>query len=165
MSRALRRFLSAPPREPSMTAMIDVVFLLLIFFMCATKFLEPEGVLRTFMPRDAGPSSDPERSFPRCCRVFLTLDDAGELFVLADERRIPSNTWGDYERWSGKPGLDVDELERHLTRRLETHNGVEPLAVVIDFSAEVPSIYVVQVLNACRKIGIDDVRMAIPEAS
>ena len=38
----------------SMTPMIDVVFLLLIFFMCATKFKVPDYRLDADLPKDKG---------------------------------------------------------------------------------------------------------------
>ena len=60
--------------ELQMTPMIDVVFLLLIFFMCATKFKIPEASLDAFLPRDRGDSTKtPEIS--RGCRVWLRLED------------------------------------------------------------------------------------------
>ena len=43
--------------EADMTPMIDVVFLLLIFFMLATKFKMPEGTLRSYLPKNRGESN------------------------------------------------------------------------------------------------------------
>ncbi len=40
-----------------MTPMIDVTFLLLIFFMCTLKFKTLEGALSAYLPDDAGPAS------------------------------------------------------------------------------------------------------------
>jgi biopolymer transport protein ExbD len=40
--------------ELSMTPMIDVTFLLLIFFMCACKFKTFEGKLAAYLPKDKG---------------------------------------------------------------------------------------------------------------
>ena len=40
--------------EMEMTPMIDVVFLLLIFFMCTLRFKTLEGKLAAYLPRDAG---------------------------------------------------------------------------------------------------------------
>ena len=40
--------------ELSMTPMIDCVFLLLIFFMCATKFKVPDYRIDASLPRDKG---------------------------------------------------------------------------------------------------------------
>ena len=40
--------------ELDMTPMIDVTFLLLIFFMCTLKFKALEGQLTAYLPKDAG---------------------------------------------------------------------------------------------------------------
>ena len=48
-----------------LTPMIDIVFNLLIFFMCATKFRTPEGVIEAFLPKDKGQASGtPQTSEP-----------------------------------------------------------------------------------------------------
>ena len=48
-------------REMQMTPMIDVVFLLLIFFMCTLKFKTLEGKLAAYLPKDVGvnPGGEP----------------------------------------------------------------------------------------------------------
>jgi biopolymer transport protein ExbD len=45
--------------ELSMTPMIDVTFLLLIFFMCACKFKTFEGKLASYLPKDRGMENYP----------------------------------------------------------------------------------------------------------
>ena len=40
--------------ELEMTSMIDVTFLLLIFFMCTLKFKTLEGKLAAYLPKDVG---------------------------------------------------------------------------------------------------------------
>ncbi len=40
--------------EMDMTPMIDVTFLLLIFFMCTLRFKTLEGKLAAFLPKDVG---------------------------------------------------------------------------------------------------------------
>ena len=40
--------------EMEMTSMIDVTFLLLIFFMCTLKFKTLEGKLAAYLPKDVG---------------------------------------------------------------------------------------------------------------
>jgi len=42
-----------------MTPMIDVTFLLLIFFMCTLKFKTLEGKLSAFLPKDVGVNTTP----------------------------------------------------------------------------------------------------------
>jgi len=46
-----------------MTPMIDVTFLLLIFFLCSIKFRVLEGKLQTYLPKDRGVKAD-SRSMP-----------------------------------------------------------------------------------------------------
>lgn len=43
--------------EMDMTPMIDVTFLLLIFFMCTLKFKVLEGKLTAYLPKDVGVNS------------------------------------------------------------------------------------------------------------
>ena len=53
--------------------MIDVVFLLLIFFMCASKFRIPEGALRAYLPKDSGTGTI--HKYVKNCRIQLWLAD------------------------------------------------------------------------------------------
>ena len=83
--------------ELDMTSMIDVVFLLLIFFMCATKFKQPEGELSTYLPRDRGSSGGKPTVDPGC-RISV-WKEGSEIVAFRDaDMRIPSRTtdnWGD----------------------------------------------------------------------
>ena len=45
--------------DAKMTPMIDVIFQLLIFFLCTAGFAVPESVLPTELPRDAAVSTTP----------------------------------------------------------------------------------------------------------
>src|SRR4051812_37590647 len=72
---------------PNMTPMVDVVMVILIFFMASTAFLGPEWFLKTHLPAaSAAPPSDaPE---PTRLRVTLTLGAEGHthaaLGLLSD---------------------------------------------------------------------------------
>ncbi|MFH2001159.1 MAG: biopolymer transporter ExbD, partial [Planctomycetota bacterium] len=45
--------------EIQMTPMIDVTFLLLIFFLCSIKFKLLDGKMQTYLPKDVGVNSTP----------------------------------------------------------------------------------------------------------
>jgi biopolymer transport protein ExbD len=45
--------------EMQMTPMIDVTFLLLIFFLCSIKFKLLDGKMQTYLPRDLGVNTTP----------------------------------------------------------------------------------------------------------
>lgn len=155
--------------ELDMTSMIDVVFLLLIFFMCATKFKIPEGALRSFLPRDRGQSSS-SPTLSRGCRLTLQFDEnTQDVTCYADEKLVPpqadTSLWGDFEHHRGRPGPDIDFVEQHLEMRKSTYTGFgdKGLPVVIDFGEKVPYKYVIDLLNACAKVDIQDIGFAAPE--
>lgn len=147
-----------------MTSMIDVVFLLLIFFMCATKFKLPEGSLRSFLPRDMG-NSQSRPMVEENCRIWLR-NEGGQVIAIADDRTIDPNNElvGDYEIHMGVPGPNMELVENHISSRRDTYYGASSsLPVVIDFSGDVPWKYVSDVLNICTKLEIDKISFAAPE--
>jgi biopolymer transport protein ExbD len=58
-----------------MTAMVDVAFLLLIFFMSTTQFKPPEQVAVTL------PESSSEIKVPATGVIVLTVNKQGEIFI------------------------------------------------------------------------------------
>ncbi|MGE3166407.1 MAG: ExbD/TolR family protein [Planctomycetota bacterium] len=149
-----------------MTSMIDVVFLLLIFFMCATQFKFPEGQLRSWLPRERG-VEDFRTIQARGCRVALAVEDGtGRVQCWADEFSVPeSSEMGDFEQHRGLPGPDLVALEEHIRLRKEAYVGLgdKGLPVVIDFSKDTPFKYIVDVLDICTRLEIEDLEFAQPE--
>lgn len=74
-----------------MTPMIDVTFLLLIFFMCTLQFRTLEGALVAHLPRDVGARSLPTEPVER---LDVRLD------VLAEGRRLAPDGAGPF-----RPGV------------------------------------------------------------
>lgn len=131
--------------ELKMTPMIDVVFLLLIFFMCATKFKSLEGKLETFLPQDEGLIDDEKDRPPPLeeIRIGLSTDADGEGCVLTLNRR---HCAGGFQ-----------ELLAHL----RNHYRVQPATPVkIDSQRDVLFRYVVRALNDTRKAGFTKIRFA-----
>jgi len=59
-----------------LTPMIDVTFLLLIFFMCSIKFKRLDGTLATYLPREAGVNaSDHYKQDLERIVLYLEKDD------------------------------------------------------------------------------------------
>ncbi|MFQ5655484.1 MAG: ExbD/TolR family protein, partial [Planctomycetota bacterium] len=142
--------------ELEMTPMIDVVFLLLIFFMCATKFKMPEGSLRSYLPRDRG-SQRQDPVIHQGSRVTL-IQQVGEIRVWADDVNISNTEEGPFERSREILGPNLDQIRDHLDLRKRTWTGVKATGfpVIIDFAEDVPWKYVVDVLNICRQLDIED---------
>ena len=159
-----------------MTPMIDVVFLLLIFFMCATKFRQPEGSLSSWLPRDRGTQAQSKPVLNPGCRITF-MKEGSQIICFADEVTIPfanegsysSDTVGasqrDFEANFGITGPDLVAVQQHIEMRKDSYRGVSAkgLPVIIDFAPDVPSRYVVDIVNICKRLEIADVAFAAPE--
>ncbi len=67
------------PIEVSLTPMIDVVFLLLIFFMVTTTF-DQQSSIKINLPEANGESSKHEKKY-----IMLTINAGGTYFISDDE--------------------------------------------------------------------------------
>lgn len=78
----LRNRVTSNKIQLDMTPMIDVVFQLMIFFMCTLKVSEPEGDFDISMPLGSpGAAAETEAELPPF-KVRLEADGAGELKAL-----------------------------------------------------------------------------------
>ena len=123
--------------EPSLnlTPMIDIVFLLIIFFMVGTKFAEMERTVQLEVPKvgDLGAlSSAPEK------RVINVYNDGS---IVVDRRSIT--------------------LEQ-LRAELKSATAQYPeLGIVVRGDGAGPFQNVASVLTACRQAGIDDMGISV----
>jgi len=93
----MKRSLAAVREEPraDMTPLIDVVFQILIFFLCTLHFRQLDGRLDAYLPRDAGARPGETRLDP--IEVGLRVLDPGE----PRDPRAPERPWsgvGPFER-------------------------------------------------------------------
>lgn len=159
-----------------MTPMIDVVFLLLIFFLVGTKFKREEGRFRAFLPKNRGqgsgkaeielndvrvkllwvdvetgrPTDDKD---PRNGKVILKVGNNDYESVMIDDERLGFS----YEI------PDYEYFFQRLLEFKENHRPSDPsktLPVIIDARASVPYKHIVWVLNACVRAGLSDVTFA-----
>ncbi len=116
--------------------LIDIVFLLLIFFMVSTKFAEEERELAVTLP-DAS-QAQPLTSNPRELYVNVTKD--GKYYV------------------SGKT-LPLDELRKTLKAAYVNNPG--RVSVTIRTDKRAPTQYPVDVMDACLRANIRDYKLTI----
>jgi biopolymer transport protein ExbD len=127
--------------EMQMTPMIDVTFLLLVFFMCTIRFRLLDGKLDTWLPRSEGVNANTEMS-KMLERIDISLEQAGYVpegfVVLLNGRRM----------------FDLDQLCSMLTRfRLE-----DPAAEVIVRPGEgIEYSHVVATVNECLRAGLTSI--------
>lgn len=115
----------------SLTPLIDVVFLLLIFFLVATRFAQEDRELDVPLP-DAS-EAKPLTVAPK--EIFINIDQQGNYYV-------------------GGQQVDAQELEVILVRAA-TNNPLNQ-SVIIRADKRVPFDFVVQAINLCKKAGIHD---------
>lgn len=116
----------------NMASMVDVVFLLLIFFMCTSSLNQPENDISSQLSRlgkGRGQGAVPER----LVRIRL-LSLTGGVLITCDERGVP----------------DFASLEAELRRRA----ALDDRPVVIEGQAGVPFRYMVAALDVCHRAGM-----------
>lgn len=128
-----------PPRsnEPdvNLTPLIDVVFLLLIFFMVSTTF-KRESELNIDLPRaTAQPTETRERP------LEITIDADGRIFV-------------------NQQGLVNNQLGTLMKAIQQASDNRTDIPLIISADAKTPHQAVVTALDAARKLGITHLSLA-----
>ncbi|MCO6454757.1 MAG: biopolymer transporter ExbD [Pirellulaceae bacterium] len=115
----------------SLTPLIDVVFLLLIFFLVATRFAQEDRELEVLLPS----ASEARPLIVQPKELFVNVDRQGQYFV------------------DGKV-LTAEEVESVL-RQAAADNPVNQ-SVTIRADRRVQFDHVVIVMNLCNRVGIMD---------
>ncbi|MBN1808190.1 MAG: biopolymer transporter ExbD [Planctomycetes bacterium] len=143
-NRHVREWLDSECEFEIPTSMIDVVFLLLVFFLVATRFKLPEHKIDTESSgsfNQGPPPPVPVREF----RVYVEgTEETGPVMAF-----------------EGAPVADAAELVYKL--RVVNAN-IPNRKIVIVGKPDTPFAYVVWAVDACRRAGIDDVQFqGLPE--
>ncbi len=146
--------------EMEMTPMIDVTFLLLIFFMCTIRFKTLEGRLSAYLPRDLGPSSAPAEPV-ESVRVTISVREPGTRYSAAD----PSRLWSGEGRFAirgrrlsyqvGPSAIGAPDALAARLRQIHADDAERPL--VLTAGPKTTYADVVVVLDAALDAGFTDV--------
>ena len=123
----------------NLTPMIDVVFLLIIFFMVGTKFTELERDIKLEVPQ---------------------VNDVSALTKAPEKRVI--NVYRDGSITFDRTVVSLAELQESLRA---ARGEYQDLSVLIRGDAAVPFQSVASVLGACRQAGIDQMGISVRLAS
>ena len=122
-------------QELNVAPLIDVVFLLLIFFMLASTFIKPEAIdLMLEGSSTAGGSAE------EMLNIEVVVDGTIRLNGLR---------------------LSMPQLETELASRIQ---GDQTRPVTIKAAAEVPVQTLVNIMDRVRAAGTNNLRLATPEA-
>lgn len=127
-----------------MTPMIDVVFLLLIFFVCTASFQTPEETLQTNLSLSGTTPAD--------VKLDPQLEDLEEIVV-----RLSRD--GGRMRWeiNERTYRSLDEVRGLLTALVRIQVN---LPVILDVEGDVPLGRVITLYDLCRQLGFERVEFA-----
>lgn len=146
--------------ELDLSPMIDIVFNLLVFFICATKFKTAEAAIDSYLPKDQGLGPHSQPVVLEEVRICVRLRE-GQVTV-----RIGSKSISSPEDWSARrdPSLSPvwARLQDELAGLIKSYRGRGQLPVILDVQPEVPQQYAVSALNEVIRAGLKEVRFAAP---
>ena len=122
------------PLDISLTPMIDVVFLLLIFFMVTTTFSK-ETAIKVLLPQADGQQAEKQEQ-----TLMLTIDKSGQYFI------------------DDKP-LQDGSLET-LAKTLTTSRNNKNIPLIINADANAPVQSAISVLDVASRIGFKNITFA-----
>jgi len=167
--------------ESDLTPMIDVTFLLLIFFIVTVKFKTSEGQIQAFLPKDRGLNTSSPKAVTEQRVKLLWYDPHsdkptkgkhGRCVLKVGKKRFANVGYaGDvcyYPKCGENHGSpDFAALRDYLAQAKLTYpkerGGKHGMPVIIDARSQVQFKYVVRALNACLQAGIQDVTFAAAE--
>jgi biopolymer transport protein ExbD len=130
-----------PPLEITLTPMIDVVFLLLIFFMVTTTFNQQSSI-KINLPEANGDESDASRK-----RITLTIDATGVYFISGDDG-LPHQLINQ----------QLDTLKRALIQ--SAAGSARKVPLIISADGQTPHQSVVSALDVASQLGFKRVTFA-----
>ena len=117
----------------SMTPLIDIVFLLLIFFLVTTRFEEQDHELEVMLPT----ASEAKPLVAKPKEIFININQDGAFFLAGKQ-------------------VDEENVESLLTQADVNNPAGQTVVIRADRRCEWDR--VVAAINACQRAGIHDIR-------
>jgi len=160
-------------------SMIDVTFLLLIFFMCSMQFKTVEQKLDANLPKNEGQNPLPKKvEQPTEIRVKIYWANSQGQVIYNNKMAFPADWPGVRVPLSiagAHIAMKVNRLPiqstpaggpnlSELARTLKDLVSRNPMPVVLDARASVPFRFVIGALDACARANATDVKFQSPPA-
>jgi biopolymer transport protein ExbD len=129
--------------EVNLTALIDVVFLLLIFFMVTTTF-DHHARLKVSLPEASAKASQQQKE-----PLVLSIDAKGNYFI--NDRQVVNQT--------------LESLKQALQKSIgEEQTDLQDVSLVLRADANTPHQAVVRAMDAAAQLGLSKLSIATVEA-
>ena len=119
-------------------SLTDIIFLLLIFFLVATRFAEEEREMDIVLPEAS--AAKPLIAEPK--QLFVNIDQQGQFFLNGEQLDVPRLEQALLQAWTNNPG------RQEVIIRGDRHTEWQNVAVA---------------MNACNKANIRDYKAAIAD--
>jgi len=136
----LRQFRREDP-DVSLTPLIDVVFLLLIFFMVSTSFNRESEISVDLPEANATPTETDKKP------IELTINEQGVYFV--NQRRV----------------VNTQRITLVKALRMATSDEIDAPSLVISADAKTPHQAVITAMDVARQLGILHLSIATKESA
>lgn len=144
---------SDPDENPvgmNVVAMVDIIFCLCVFFMCSFRFKQLEGKFDSWLPKGKGSSGTPSEMIQEI-RVAMYWDPQREKTT---------------RRYGHRDIENDDELEALIKGAHDdfVKMGKPDVPVIIDGDARIPWNEVINVINICKTLSIENIEFALGAA-
>ena len=135
------------PIAINVTALVDIIFCLCVFFMISFKFKQIEGKFETWLPKDKGSQGMPLGTVIQELRIALLWDEANQATVRKYQTRlVPDDT-------------ELQQLIAAAHEDFKRMNNPD-MPLTIDGDTRVPWADVINVVNIAKRVGIEKIEFA-----
>jgi biopolymer transport protein ExbD len=141
------------PVSINVTALVDIIFCLCLFFMCSLKFKELEGKLDSWLPKDKGAAS--------AAQMNQTVDEIRILLSYDLQTKSLQRLFGQNRVVEQGPKGDL-ELGNLISQQFDNFKKLgKEVPVIIDAGPAVPWQFVIDIMNICRQKSIPKVEFGM----
>ncbi|MGH7130661.1 MAG: ExbD/TolR family protein [Phycisphaerales bacterium] len=144
---------------PNMTPMVDVVMVILVFFMVSAAFVGPEWFLRSMVPRPVASADAPKQPTPPKPNPGVVAPDQSEMKLTKNQIYLrlilPEGGGPPSVVWLSKRFESIEAFAAALARFTEGENiPKKDIEVFIEPSKDVPYREVIKLHETCEAYGI-----------
>lgn len=141
----------------NVTALVDIIFCLCLFFMCSLKFRELDGKMDSWLPENKGAKSSAQMNLPMDeIRVLISYDkDRKQIQRFFVNRPVPDTAEGD---------ALLQKLIREQSASYRSL-GKSDVPVIVDAGPGVPWKEVVKVMNMCKAENVQKIEFGMGSAA
>jgi biopolymer transport protein ExbD len=159
------------PVSLNVTAMVDIIFCLCLFFMCSFHFKQLQGKIDSWLPKDVGVNAgQPDNTLLEEIRVVITNEpEAGGTVLKFGGRKVGVLAQGPQSMEGASLAQRTQILNGVGELILQSYSDYEKVGkkkedvpVIIDAFPLVPWRDVIAIMNVCKDRGLEKIQFAAP---